>query len=134
MLPITQDHVQLFLHILAAGVWVGGQLTVVGLLPVVRDLGGDTTRAVAQRFARVAWPAYAVLVATGVWSLTEVRLLDRTAEYQVTLTAKVALVVLSGVGAALHARATSKAAVAGWGALALFAGVGALLLGVVLRG
>ncbi len=38
MLPLTLDTVRLSLHVLAATVWVGGQLTLVGLLPGLRAL------------------------------------------------------------------------------------------------
>lgn len=134
MLSVTVDHVRVFLHITAAAVWVGGQLTVVGLLPTVRTLGEDAPRRVARRFSRLAWSAYAVLIATGLWNLTEVQLGARSAEYWVTLVIKLVLVAASGVGAGLHAIARSKAALATWGAVGLLAGIAALLLGVVLRG
>ena len=53
MLPVTWTTVRLFLHVLAAMVWVGGQLTLLGLLPTVRTLGPDAPTAVARRFAVV---------------------------------------------------------------------------------
>lgn len=134
MLSITVDHVRVFLHVLAAAVWVGGQLTVAGLLPAVRGLGADAPRTVARQFSRLAWPAYAVVVATGLWNLTEVDLGDRNAEYQTTLVVKLALVVLSGLGAALHGRARSRAALAAWGGVGAASGLASLFLGVVLRG
>ena len=40
MLGLNLDVVRLFLHILAAPVWVGGQLTLAGLLPALRRIGG----------------------------------------------------------------------------------------------
>lgn len=134
MLSITADHLRVFLHVLAATVWVGGQLTVVGLLPAVRGLGAEAPRAVARQFARVTWPAYAAVVATGLWNLTEVNLGNRTGDYQRTVVLKIALVAVSGIGAALHGRARSRAGLAVWGALGALAGLAALFLGVVLRG
>ena len=43
VLSITADHLRVFLHVLAAAVWVGGhrELTVVGLLPAARGLGAE---------------------------------------------------------------------------------------------
>ncbi len=61
---------RLILHVLAATVWVGGQFTVAGLLPTIRALGDDAPKKVAQAFARLLWPAYAVLVVTGFWNIS----------------------------------------------------------------
>ena len=102
MLPVTWSTVRLFLHVLAATVWVGGQLTLAGLVPVVRRLGPDATRAVARQFNRIAWPAFAVVVVTGIWNIVEVDVPSASTEYQVTLAVKLVLVTVSGVGAAVH--------------------------------
>lgn len=134
MLTITVDHLRIFLHVLAASVWVGGQLVLVGLLPTLRRLGDDAPAAVARAFARLAWPAFVVLVATGLWNLTEVALDDRPTEYLVTLTAKLGLVGASGAGAAVHSVGRSRAALAAGGAVGLLGALGALLLGLVLAG
>ncbi len=53
------DAFRLFLHVLAASVWVGGQIVLAGLVPTVRGFGEDATRQVARAFNRIAWPAYA---------------------------------------------------------------------------
>lgn len=135
VLTIDADTVRLFLHVLAATIWVGGQLTLAGLVPVVRPLGPEATRAVARQFDRIAWPAFGVLVATGIWNLTEVGLGDASTEYQVTLFVKLLLVALSAGGAAAHRAAGGRRAVLAVGGAAAFLGaVGALLLGVSLRG
>ena len=55
---------RLFLHVLAASIWVGGQLVLAGLVPTVRRFGEDATRQVARAFNRIAWPAYGVAVVT----------------------------------------------------------------------
>ena len=132
MLAVTTDTVRLFLHVLAATVWVGGQLTLAGLVPGLRSIGDDAPRAVARRFNRIAWPAFAVLVATGIWNLFEVRLGDTSTEYQVTLFVKLLVVALSGVGAALHTRAATRQGLAVWGALSGLSALGALFLGILL--
>ena len=69
MLPITWATVRVFLHVTAATIWVGGQLTLAGLVPGLRALNADAPRAVARRFNRIAWPAFGVLVATGIWNI-----------------------------------------------------------------
>jgi uncharacterized membrane protein len=42
MLPVSWDTIRLFLHVLAATVWVGGQLTLAALVPVLRRFGALT--------------------------------------------------------------------------------------------
>jgi putative copper export protein len=124
------DVTRLFLHVLAATVWVGGQLTLAALVPALRPLGGEVTRTAARRFRQVAWPAFAVLVVTGVWNLAELTAQERNESG--TLTVKLAAVLLSGVAAFAHERATARRAVALWGALAAVSALVALLYGVVL--
>ena len=63
------EGVRLILHVLAAAIWVGGQLTVAGLLPTIRGLGDDAAKKVARALGRLLWPAFAVLVLTGFWNL-----------------------------------------------------------------
>ncbi len=132
MLPISLTTVRLFLHVLAASVWVGGQLTLAGLLPGLRALGPDAPRTIARRFNRIAWPAYGVLVATGVWNLFESSFSDRGTDWQVTLFVKLVVVALSGVSAATHAMSASRAVLAVGGALAGVSSLAALFLGVQL--
>ena len=45
----TWDTVRLFLHIVAATIWVGGQLTLAALVPTLRALGSEAPGAVARR-------------------------------------------------------------------------------------
>ena len=133
MLDITGDDVRLFLHVLAATIWVGGQLTLAGLVPVLRPFGPDVTRAAARRFNVVAWSAFAVLVATGVWNLVAVDVGDASDEYLATLLAKLLAVGVSGAGAAVHVVGRSKAALAIGGAMSALGSIAALLLGIVLH-
>ena len=134
MLDVRLSTIRLFLHVLAATVWVGGQFTVAFLLPTVRSMGAEAPRAVARRFAVLAWGSFAVLVATGVWNLLAIELGAATDEYLVTLFVKLGLVIVSGIAAAAHAFAHRRAAIAAGGALAGLAALGALFLGVLLRG
>lgn len=133
MLSVSWDTIRLFLHVLAATVWVGGQITLAVLVPVLRRLGADIPRAAARRFSQAAWPAFAVLIGTGVWNVLATRS-QLHGSYQVTLIVKLVVVAVSGVTAALHARARSTAGLAVFGALAGLSAVGALFLGVLLAG
>ena len=134
MLAVSWDTIRLFLHVLAATVWVGGQLTLAALVPVLRRLGADIPRTVARRFNQVAWPAFAVLIATtGIWNVIAVRA-QVTASYQTTLVVKLIVVAASGLTAALHARARSAAGLAVFGALTGLSALTALFLGILLAG
>lgn len=134
MLPVNANTIRLFVHVLAATVWVGGQLTLAGLVPALRGLGPDAPRTVARRFNRIAWPAFGVLFLTGLWNLAETHVGDRSSEWIATLFAKLAIVALSGISAALHTRAASKKALAIWGALSGLSALLAVFYGVQLHG
>lgn len=129
----TLDVIRLFLHVLAATIWVGGQLTLAALVPVLRRVAPESTKAAAQQFQKVAWPAFAVLIATGVWNMLA-QSADEKDEHATVLGIKMVFVLLSGLGAYLHQRSTSKAGIAAWGAVGLIGALVALLLGVVLGG
>lgn len=130
VLDVGVDDVRLFLHLLAATVWVGGQLTLAALVPVLKRVHAQAPRAVAVQFGRIAWPAFAVLVITGIWNILAVG--DAGDEYRRTLEVKLAVVVLSGVAAYLHARAATRRGLAAWGALTALSALLALFLGVQL--
>jgi putative copper export protein len=137
MLPVHASTVRLFLHILAATIWVGGQITLVVLVPAVRRAGGpELTRAAARRFQMVAWPAFALLLVTGVWNLAAVHVGDQSSEYLTTLFVKLVLVAISGAGALAHTLfQRQRAALGGIAAgIGLLAALGATFLGVLLAG
>ena len=50
-----------------------------GLVAPARRIGSDAPKALARAFARLAWPAYAVLVVTGFWNIAAVHYPRRTA-------------------------------------------------------
>ena len=132
MLHVSDTTVRLFLHVLAATIWVGGQLTLAGLVPGLRAVSPAAPKTVAQRFSRLAWPAYFVLVATGIWNILEVDL-DWSSDYGTTLIVKLAVVGISGATAFLHARAQSRAGLATFGALTGVSAIAALFFGILLR-
>lgn len=135
MLAVSWDTVRLFLHVLAATIWVGGQLTLAVLVPVLRRFGSEVPRAAARRFNQVAWTAFAVLVITGAWNIAAVHSqISHDASYRTTLIVKLVVVAISGVTAALHARARGATARAVFGALTGASALAALFLGVLLAG
>jgi putative copper export protein len=125
---------RLILHVLAASVWVGGQFTVAGLLPTVRTLGEDGPKRVGRAVARLLWPAYAVLVITGFWNISALMVSQASTAWRTVLIVKIVVVAVAGVSVYLHQRATSRRAVAAWGALGALTSVAALCLGVFLAG
>ena len=133
MLAVRLETVRLFFHVLAATVWVGGQLTLAGLVPGLRVIAPDAPRIVARRFNQIAWPAYGVLVLTGIWNIAAIHPTWRGA-YGVTLMVKIAVVALSGLSAWVHSTSRTVSALAVWGALAGISALGALFLGVLLHG
>ena len=133
MLSVSWDTIRLFLHVLAATIWVGGQITLAALVPVLRRLGAEIPRAAANRFNQVAWPAFVVLVVTGIWNIAAVHA-QIHGSYETTLVVKLIVVLISGVTAALHARAQSRAGLAVFGALTGLSALAALFLGILLAG
>jgi putative copper export protein len=123
------ETLRLFLHVLAATVWVGGQLVLAAAVPSLRRVHADAPRAAARAYNRIAWPAFAVLVATGSWNVLAD---DRSSDEQRTLGIKLAFVAVSGAAALAHTRSTTARARALSGAVALLSALAALLLGIVL--
>jgi len=122
------ETVRLFLHVLAATVWVGGQITLAALVPALRGTAEGVTQVAARAFNRIAWPAFAVLVVTGIWNV--IAMDDDSESFQRTLMLKYALVLASGVTAYLHQRARTPRAMAVYGALTGLTALGALFVGV----
>lgn len=129
------DALRISLHVLAATVWVGGQLVMMGLLPTVRSLSDETAAVkLARAFARVSWPAYWALVITGFWNLSALRGDSASAAWNTVMGVKLIVVALAGLGAFLHGRAKSASGKAAWGSVSGLASVAALVLGVLLAG
>jgi putative copper export protein len=105
VLSLSAATVIRWLHVVAACVWIGGQVTIAVVIPLLRSHAPLAT-IVAKRYQMVAWPAFGVLVVTGIvnvgnaglqWS----HLLDSAAGR--TLAVKLSLVALSGTAAGVHA-------------------------------
>lgn len=124
---------RLSLHVLAAAIWVGGQFTLAGLVPTARRLGEDAPRRIGRAFGRLSWPAYAVLVATGIWNVLAVRG-GEPASWEVLLGVKIAVVAVAGLAAWAHGRASSRAWIGAWGSVTGVASVAALVMGIFLAG
>ena len=132
MISPTLDSLRIFLHILAASVWVGGQIVLGGLVPSVRKSNPEALKPIANAFGRVAWPAFGLTVVTGMWNLLSVDVTAMDSSYHVTLGVKIVVVMLAGFAAAAHANTKSKLVLALGGAIGLVASLGALYLGVLL--
>jgi putative copper export protein len=134
VLSVSWTTIRLFLHLLAATVWVGGQLTLLGLVPTLRALSPEAPRAAARKFNVIAWSAFAVLVVTGIWNLLAIDVGDQTTAWHASLGLKLVLVAASGIAAAFHAGARSKVVLAVGGAVGLLAALGAVFVGLQLSG
>lgn len=135
MLPVHVTTIRLFLHVLGATVWVGGQIALAAVIPVVRQFAGaDAVRATARRFQQVAWPAFVLLIATGVWNLFAVKVGDASSSYLTTLMVKLLLVGISGAAAAGHTMVARRRPALGGAlaGLALLCALGATFLGLLL--
>jgi len=126
------ETLRLFLHVAAACVWVGGQLVLAALVPALRRLSPEAAPVAARQFARVAWPAFGVLVLTGMWNVAEEGV--RSGAYRATLVAKLTAVLISGLAAYAHGRAGDRRTMAWTGGLTGLAALAALFLGVTLAG
>ncbi len=133
MLSPTAATIRLFLHVLAATVWVGGQFVLAGLVGTLRRQSPEAPRAAARAFARLAWPAFAVLAVTGIWNLTAIDLANTTTSYQITVFVKITVAIASGVFVLIHSLGRTKLALALGGALGAACSLAAVYLGILLR-
>lgn len=125
---------RLTLHVLAATVWVGGQLVVAGLLPTVRSLGADAPKKIAGAFGRLSWPAYWLLVATGIWNYAAMDHANASSGWSAAFGIKMACVVIAGLGAYMHTKASSAKARGIYAGLGTLGSILALILGIAIAG
>jgi putative copper export protein len=145
MVKFTVGDVVLWIHVLAACIWIGGQITLGMVMPSLRTIP-DVMRDVARRFQYLAWGAFAILIVTGLVDMHEAGIslahLNATPQAR-TLSIKLVFVIISGVAAALHAywvtprmrnasHAKRAAAVGTLGGISLLAAMLAALFGVTI--
>jgi putative copper export protein len=143
---MTLANFVLFVHIVAATIWIGGQITIALVVATLRG-NPELIRLVARRFERVAWTAYAVLVITGIINVSNIGVawtqLGQTAHGRLLID-KLGLVLISGLAAAIHSFIQAprrreaapgrsfSAASAVLGGITLLSALGAALYGVVI--
>lgn len=132
MIDINLESIRIFLHILGASVWVGGQLLMATLVPVLRKISPDAPRQAAAQFGRLAWPFFGLAVITGIWNVFELNLDTVSSGYNAALGIKLLAVAASGGAAAIHSNAGSAAVRGITGGLALVCGLAATFVGVLL--
>ena len=131
MLTPNIETIRLFIHVLAAAVWVGGQIVLAGLVPGLRRIGPEATKAAANGFARVAWPAFAIVFFTGIWNVLAIDG-SSSLSYNTTLGIKLLLVMVAGFSAFQHSQTSNKTVLAVTGAIGGIASIIVLFLGVLL--
>lgn len=103
--------------------------------PALRRFGAEVPRAAARRFSQVASIAFAVLIVTGIWNVAAAwSEISHSASYRDTLIVRLVVVGISGLTAALHARACSAVGLAVFGVLTGVSAVAGLFPGVLLAG
>jgi putative copper export protein len=135
----------LWVHVLAATIWIGGQATIALLLPLLRGQRALLSAA-GRRFQSMAWTAFAFVLLTGVLNMHDTGIawtnLTGSARGR-TLVLKLGFVVLSGAAAAVHAvfvapraasapSAVTRSLSAALGFLSLLAAALAALYGVMI--
>lgn len=120
---------RLFLHVLSASVWVGGQIVMAGLVSTTRSFGPDAPKSVANAFNRIAWPAFGLAVVTGLWNIMAIPMEDLPHPW---VELHVLAVVLTAGGALMHMQAKgNKALLAVGGATSSLFAVAAMYLGIL---
>jgi putative copper export protein len=145
MVRLTGSDFVLWIHVLAACIWIGGQITLGMMMPMLRTVP-DVMRDIARRFQNLAWGAFAILIVTGLINLHDAGIsltsLNATPQSR-TLSIKLIFVFISGTAAALHAywvtprmrnasHAKRAAAVGTLGGISLLAAMLAALFGVAI--
>lgn len=125
--------VRLSLHVLGACVWVGGQLVLAGLVLTLRGISHDAPGTVAKVFAKFTWPAYGLLVATGVWNVAALGS-SASSDWNMVFGIKMVCVIVAGLGAFLHTKAASAKAKGVFAGVGMIGTLAAMVLGVALTG
>ena len=133
MLSPTADSIRLFLHVLGASIWVGGQIVLSGLVPKLRKAAPESLKVAANAYARIAWPAFAVVFVTGMWNILDIKVGDMSTDYQVTMFVHVLLAMATAIFAVIHSVGKTKLALALGGAFGLLTSLGAMFVGIMLQ-
>ena len=125
------DVLRLSLHVGPATVWRGGMVVIAGLVPTLRSIDAAAPAKVMSAFAKISWPAYGLLVATGIWNILALPSMSALGiNYQIALSLKILLAVASGLGAFVAQSPHAPAAlVPASRALATLSATGARLIG-----
>ncbi len=127
------DTVRVALHVLAVTVWIGGQIVVGAVVPVVGRAFPGSGKVAAKAFSQVAWPAFGIAVVTGLWGMLAIPSEETSTGWSMLLGIKMLLVLISGAAALAHQNAGDNAAKRGIAAgAALLLSLAALVMGVML--
>ena len=125
--------IRIFLHVLAVTVWVGGQIVMMAIVPILEEIGVDGLPAkVAKGFQNVAWPAMAVAIFTGIWNILALNSVEKSFAWNMTFGIKFLFVVVSGVGAFKHSKTDDPKQKALFGAIGFVCAIVAMFLGYVI--
>jgi len=127
------DILRISLHVFAATVWIGGQVVLAGLLPTVRGFGPDAPGKIARAFGRLSWPAFWLLVATGIWNAASVGS-PHGSGWDAVLGVKVLVVIVAGACVYAHTKVSSAQLRGITAGLGLLFSLVAMVLGVALSG
>ncbi len=128
------DAIRLSLHVLAAAIWVGGQIVMAGLVPKLRGLDQKTVKSIANQFAKMAWPAFIVLILTGLWNISSINIGSATLSWKIVFSVKIFLVVVTGVAAYVHGKTSDRKVLAVSGSIAGSSAIIVLILGILIAG
>jgi len=91
------------------------------------------SKQIANAFAKIMWPAFLVLLITGVWNVSATAK-DQPTSWKIVLGVKIGVVLLSGLAAYLHSRSTSRRGLAIWGGVSGLSATAELVRRVFLAG
>lgn len=129
---INGEDFRIILHVLSVSVWLGGQIVMSAIIPMVRKTNPEALSAISRGFARVAWPFFGLAVFTGIWNLTAISSSSTTIGWQALLGIKMLLVLLAGGAALIHQNTKNPAVAAVSAVMTLGASLVALSIGVAL--
>lgn len=131
---LDTEAIRTFFHLLGITVWIGGQIVMGFLMPLLRKIGMQVPKDAAQRFNRIAWPFFGLTVFTGIWALGEADWSDNTTGWRVAFFVKMVIVVATGFAAYMHTKATKTRHRVFYAVATLVTALAAMLFGLGLQG